>query len=877
MHDDSRITTFLFTDIEGSTRLWEQQPERMRPALAQHDALAREAVAAFRGQLVKSTGDGIHAAFADPADAIAAALHLQRALADPAATEGLALQVRCGLHCGRDERRDGDFFGTAVNRAARIMSAAHGGQVLLSQAVADKVREALPEGCALRDLGSVRLRDLAHPERVFQLLHAQLRADFPPLRSLERTPNNLPLALTTFVGRERELAAVGELLAKSRLVTVLGMGGLGKSRLSLEAAANAIDDFPDGVWLVELAALKDPGRVSEAVASVLGIKEQPGVSIAATVGAWARERKLLLVLDNCEHVAAACAAFARELLQTCAGLKILASSREPLQIPGEAALPLAPLAVPSARAALEAGALLQYDSVRLFVERAAMARPGFAIEPQNAPAITAICHRLDGIPLAIELAAARLRSMPVQTLAARINNRYRLLSSGDPTASPRQRTLRALIDWSYDLLDDHERALFRRLAVFAGSFDLQAAEAVSGAGGVDVLDVLAHLVNKSLVIMEGERYRMLETVREYAELRLRETDEAADALAAHARHFVAFAEKARTHLVGPDQADWLVRLDVEHDNVMAAHGRCDAIPGGVDLDLRLVRAMKMYWINRGLLTIAHGAALAALERSGEGGRSRLHCNGLFDAGQLSYFMGRYGEARRYLGRCGTLFREAGHTAAVAAVLQPLGMACLAEGDVAAAREFLQEALQMARAMASEREVAAALTALAQLERVTGSASAAQSLCREALAITQRMGDRESIAVGQLNLAMMAIDGGDRLMAARLLQEALAHIRETGSKAAGQCLLEVATALAALREDWLRAARLLGSAEARAAESGLHRDPADDAFLQPWVRQIRDRLPAAQFEAAMNAGGALDFEHALREADESLGAEPMACH
>jgi len=359
------VTTFLFTDIEGSSRLWEQDPERMRPALARHDALVRTAVEHNRGTVVKMSGDGVHAAFSDPLDAVCASLELQRALADSESTNGIAIHVRCGLHAGVTERRDNDFFGTAVNRAARIMSTAHGGQVLLSQAVAVLVDERLPPGVTLRDLGSLRLRDLASPEHVYQLVHPQLRQDFPALRSLEATPNNLPLQVTSFVGRERELAEVKKLLANSRLLTLLGVGGIGKTRLSLQVAADLMDDYPDGVWFVELAPLTDALLVPQAVASVLGVKEEAGRPVVEALIKYVKSRRQLLILHNREHLLDACAELVKQLLQAGPNLRILASSRENLRLAGESAYPVPALAVPDPYEKFIHTTLTQYEAARL--------------------------------------------------------------------------------------------------------------------------------------------------------------------------------------------------------------------------------------------------------------------------------------------------------------------------------------------------------------------------------------------------------------------------------------------------------------------------------------------------------------------------------
>ncbi|MGZ9086794.1 MAG: ATP-binding protein, partial [Rhodoplanes sp.] len=492
--------TFLFTDIEGSTRLWEQEPERMPPVMAHHDAVSKSAVERNRGTIVKMTGDGVHAAFDNPLDALIATLEIQQRLSVPGGADDMPLPLRCGLHAGIDERRDGDFYGRAVNRAARIMSAAHGGQMLLSKAVADQVSGMLPEGVSLRDLGHVRLRDLSSPEHIFQVLHTQLRADFPALRSLEGTPNNLTQQLNSFIGRERELADIKEMLASNRLVTLLGMGGIGKSRLSTQLAADVLDDFPDGVWFVELAALTDSASVPQAVASVLGVKEEAGRPVMDALIKYVRELQLLIILDNCEQVVHGCADLAKRLLQAGPRVKVLTSSRDYLQVAGETTYHVPTLSVPRDSISLEG--LEKHEGVRLFIDRAAASMRGFGLTEQNAAAVADICYCLDGIPLAIELAAARVRGLSVQAIAARLSDRFRLLVSGDRTVSPRQRTLRALIDWSYDLLPEQERALFQRLSVFAGGWTLEAAETVCADDDLarhDVLDLLTHLVEKSLV------------------------------------------------------------------------------------------------------------------------------------------------------------------------------------------------------------------------------------------------------------------------------------------------------------------------------------------------------------------------------------------
>ncbi|HEX8009450.1 MAG TPA: tetratricopeptide repeat protein [Casimicrobiaceae bacterium] len=870
MQAPSAVTTFLFTDIEGSSRLWEQEPERMGPALACHDAIVRAAVESHHGEVVKMSGDGVHAAFSDPLDAIRASLQLQLELAGPETTQGVALGVRCGMHAGVNERRDRDFFGTAVNRAARIMSAAHGGQVLVSQAVAVLVGERLPPGVALRDLGSVRLRDLSSPERVYQVVHPQLRQDFPALRSLETTPNNLPQQVTSFIDRERELAEVKQRLADARLLTLLGVGGIGKTRLSLQVAADSMDDYPDGVWLVELAPITDPGLVALAVASVVGVREEAGRPVIEALVKYVKDRRLLLILDNCEHLLEACAELAKQLLQAGPHLRILASSREHLRLAGEATFTVPALATPDPYEKFIHAALTQYAAARLFIDRAVAAQPAFEVSQQNAAAVAEVCQRLDGIPLAIELAASRARALSVETIAARLNDRFRLLTGGDRTALPRQQTLRALIDWSHDLLTERERTLFRRLAVFVGGWTLEAAEAIAPGGdieGADVLDLLTHLVEKSLVAIEAEggRYRLLDTVREYARERLGKSGEEEQVRDRHLGYYLGLAEKARPELFGGSQSTWLRRLDLERENLLSAHSWCDRTEAGAESGVRLVHAVKPYCFNRGLLGLGHRLTLEALAREGAQGRNQARCKILADAGQYCSFMGRYSEALRHLEEGLAIAREIGNTGMIARVLQPLGMASLGVGEAAAARGYLEEALVLARELGDKRELAGAINALAQLHRLEANLETAEPLYDQVVALARELGDREIIAVGLLNLAMVFLGRGAYERARTVLLEALTIAEEIGSRPAGQSVLDVCAGLAAIRREWERAARFYGVVQAQIGDTGIQRDPTDEAFLKPLIAQSRDTLGPSSFAGAEAAGRALGYDDAIAEA------------
>jgi len=865
MQATTGVVTFLFTDVEGSSRLWEQEPARMRSAMEHHDAIVKAAVAERRGKVVKMLGDGVHAAFDDPLNAMAAAIAIQQGLAE--ATGHLRLAVRAGLHAGVEQERDDDYFGRSVNRAARLMSVAHGGQILLSQAVAALVQQRLPPGVTLRDLGEVRLRDLASAERVFQVQHPALRADFPALRALTATPNNLPQPLTSFVGREREVEDVVRLVAKSRLVTLTGVGGIGKTRLSLQVAARLMDDFPDGVWLVELASLADARLVPEAVASVVGVKEEAGRPITEALARFVRDRQVLIVLDNCEHLLQACAELANTLLHAGPKAKVLASSREPLHLGGEVAFPVPPLPVPDPFRTFMHDTLEQYGAARLFVERAVAAQPAFAVSEENAAAIAGICHRLDGIPLALELAAARVRALSVEQIATRLTDRFRLLTGGDRTALPRQQTLRALIDWSYDLLSDEERVLFRRLAVFAGGFTLEAAEAVACASDLErsaILDLLAQLVEKSLVVIDRDsgRYRMLETVRQYAEQRLETSEEAASTRTRHLLHFVTLLESTLPRLFGPRQGMWLAELDLERENVLAAHAWSERADDGAALDLRLAHVMRQYLTNRGLMKLALQLTHEALARPGSERRDAARSRACFDAGWVCCGMGQYAAALAVLEEGLGIARETGDMERVARILQPLGFAALGQGNRGAARGYLEEAVVLAREQGDRREIAAAQNALAQFHRSGGDLALAQALYEQVLAITRELGDRESTGIAELNLAMVAVDRGDEAQARALLQDALSLGVETGSKPVGQSVIEVAAGLAAATHRWERGAFFFGIAEAQNTLTGMSRDPADEAFLAPLMAKARADLGADAFSAAERDGAALSWDDAI---------------
>jgi len=571
----SGTVSFLFTDLEVSTRLWEREPEAMRAALARHDRILRDAVERHDGQVVKGTGDGIHAVFATADSAVAAAVDAQVAMGAQSWELGEPPRVRMGIHTGVAELRDGDYFGSPVNRAARLMGLAHGGQILVSHAVEELVRDSLASEVDFLDLGEHALRDLERPERIFQVCHRGLVVEFAPLQTGALTRSRLPVALTSFVGRERELAGLVQRLGESRLVTVIGAGGVGKTRVALQTAAEIVPRFEDGVWCCELAAAEHGDAMTEVVATALGVRARPGVSVEDSVVETLRPKHLLVVLDNCEHLLRSVARLAGRLLRECPRVWILATSREGLGVAGEQLWPLASLAVPKPS---DLESVQACESVRLFEDRARAARPGFALGPSNEAAVAEICRRLDGIPLAIELAAARVAVMTPADIGGLLDERFRLLTGGRHSEVERHQTLRSTVDWSYSLLEENSRVVFDRLGVFTGSFDATAAQAVVAGGGIaewDVLDALGDLVAKSMVLADDSvdgpmRYRLLETLRAYARGRLEELGEIDEWRRRHARRYADWLEVAGPEMRGPNEIAARRKIGEAFDDLRAA-------------------------------------------------------------------------------------------------------------------------------------------------------------------------------------------------------------------------------------------------------------------------------------------------------------------
>ncbi|HEX2421370.1 MAG TPA: AAA family ATPase, partial [Acidimicrobiia bacterium] len=630
--------------------------------------------------------------------------------------------------------RDGDYFGPTPNRCARLLTLASGGQVLLTEATHGMVKDQPPSGVSFRDHGSHRLRDLSAAERVFAVVHRELDVSDHLLRPLDSHPNNLPSQVTSFVGRTEELEEAMKLSKGSRLLTVTGVGGSGKTRLALQVATSVCDDYRDGVWLVELAPVAEEEGVIRAMAATLGIGDQPGQSLAESVIDYVRSRQLLLILDNCEHLLDTVARIAQQLLAAAAALTILATSREMLGVSGEVPYQLRSMSFPGSGDPPEV--VSRFDAVRLFSARAEAVRPGFRISSENAQAVASLCARLDGMPLAIELAAARLRMLSPEQIASRLDDRFRLLTGGSRTALPRQQTLQAAIDWSYDLLSPHERVLFNRLAVFQGGFTLEAVEVVCGQPPLDpndVLDLLSHLVDKSLVVTtegpEGVRYRTLETLRQYGRERLAETGDVDSMREAHAGYFRALAETALPHLRGPDETIWLNRLEVDHDNLRQVL-RWSIDSNRADVAQGLAGTLYRFWMIRHHSEEGRDwlEQAVAMEPSGKVSWGRAHLG----AGTLASLHGDLEVARNRLEEAVAALREGDDQDLTLAAVHNLAMVALNLGDHDLGQQLVIEELSSATERGDYSSMAFASQELASLANAAGDVEAGRTRINEAV-------------------------------------------------------------------------------------------------------------------------------------------------
>ncbi len=783
----SGTVTFLFTDIEGSTRLLQQLGDQYAQVLSECRHLLRTAFQERGGHEIDARGEEFFVAFSRARDALATAVAAQRAVAAHPWPEGITVGIRMGLHTGEPLGAGTGYVGMDVHRAARICAAGYGGQILLTQPTRDLVVEDLPEGVHIRDLGEHRLKDLGRPHRLFQVVAPNLRADFPPLKSLDALPHNLPIHLTSFIGREREIAELKRLLSQSRLLTLTGLGGTGKTRLALQVAADVLLEYHDGVWFVDLAALSDPTLVPQSVASVLTVREQPGRPLESTLADHLQSRQVLLVVDNCEHLIRACATLADTLLRACPDLRICATSREALSVSGEVLYSVPPLSLPDAKQLLPE-VLPRFDATRLFIERAILSRPDFTVHSRNAHAVAEICRRLDGLPLAIELAAARVKVLSPEQIVSRLDDRFRLLTKGGRTTLPRHQTLQAAIDWSYDLLAEKEQMLLRRMSVFAGGFTLEALEAVCSGDFIEtheVLGLLAQLVDKSLVTADPQngsgRYRLLETVRQYGQEKLSKSGEVPERRRRHRDWFLDMAERLQDAIRGPEQDVWLNLLSAEHDNFRAALAWSSA-EYRAEEGLRLAVCLTSFWYVRGHSSEGRTWLDTTLSRSDRVPAS-LRAKGLYAAGLLATGQGAYTEARPLHEESLRIFRELGDRQGMAHALHGLGRVAEGQGDYVSARPLFEESLTIIRERGDRRGMAVAFIDLAWVAQEQGDYAAARSLAEESLAICRELGDTRLVGATLHVLSWVAKGEGDYAVAQSLLEESVAIFRKVGDQRA----------------------------------------------------------------------------------------------
>jgi len=907
--------TFLFTDIEGSTALLGRVGDGVYArVLADHHTLIRSSLAAYDGSEVDTQGDAFFAVFSSPRACVAAVLQMQQAFDAHAWPAGERVRVRMGIHCGEAARTATGLVGLGVHRAARVAAVAWGGQVLVSEAAAVLVRDGLPPGAALADLGVHQLKDLGRPERIFQLHVPVLPAEFPPLRSLGNPalPNNLPAQLSTFIGREPEVSEVRALVETCRLVTLTGAGGAGKTRLGLQVAAELLDGSGDGVWLAELAAVTDEGAVAAAICEALRLAVNPGRPVLDALLDALAPQDVLIVLDNCEHLIGGCAKTAEAVVRRCPRVHLLATSREPLGIGGETIYRVPSLSLPGPD---EAGPLApgSSDAVTLFAERARAHGVALAMDEQAGPLVVSLCRRLDGMPLAIELAAARLRSMSLSELHDRLDQRFRLLTGGSRTALERQQTLRAAVAWSYSLLTGAERVLLGCLSVFAASFDLAAVEAVCGSGDLDVLDVadlLGSLVDKSLVVAEPAggtlRYRLLETIRLYAAERLAEASggEAAAAVDAHCAHFLAVAEAAAPYLTGPEQGSWLARLDADQANLRRAAQHAAEDPDGTAVVLRLGVALDRYWLARCRWREAVGLLVPVLQRPEAGADPGLFAAALITATVAAKFIDAT-MARQFAEQAVQVARELGDDRLLIAALAELCSAHFFAGEPDKGLPFGQESVERARPLGDDVLLAASLLLYRQ---AIGLAQSGQ-LFGEAIACTERSGDHLTNSWLHNDAGYAALAAGD-FPAARAHLDAAAHAGQAigfentmvpenlalvlraegdpdGARSAFGAGLRISrrngdnsgmayailglACLAGDAGDWDRAAVLHGAAQAFLDRTGNPWQGLEARNRRDSLAQVRAHLGDEQLERAYAQGMALSLEKALHLALGKAGS------
>lgn len=873
----------------------------MASAVQRHDAILDGVFKARGGYIFKKVGDAFCVAFERASDAAHAAVEAQRSLRSEDFSAVNGLRVRIALHSGEAQEREDDYFGPAVNRIARLIDLAHGGQILVSGVCADLISNEVREQISLRDLGTHRLRDLAEPEHIFQLCAPDLPQDFDALRSTEVLPNNLPLQLTSFVGREGDLTTIKDQLKKSRLVTLVGSGGVGKTRLALQAGAGLLERFLDGVWLVELATISEAALIPHVLASALNVRDTTERPILDSVLTALAHKSTLIILDNCEHLIEEVARVADALLRSCPDVRILATSRQPIQIGGEWVYQVTPLPLQNA--------------IALFAERALASDNHFGLTPENEPIVADICNGLDGIALAIELAAARVKVLSPTTLRERLNERLRILTGGSRTDAPRHQTLRALIDWSYGLLNEREMTLFRRSAIFAGSFSLEGAAEVCSISD-DAIELVGSLVEKSLLTIErsetAQRYRLLQSTREYALEKCKESGEYDDVSSRHAHFYTSFAQNADDNFHKVPQADWFDRLRAERENLRGAlqwtlgEGHDPQLGGAIAgllerfwYETGLV-GEGSYWVERALhaigekaengiaarLWLARAMLLSAKERGEESCNAGEHACMLYEklgdkrgaayalriCGIVLRDLQRGSQAEQYLNRAVKLFEECHDAGGLGLALTTLSSVHAYRGDLETARKLCHRALETAAANHAEFAFTLGSLYLADFEFQAGNFDAALSYAENALSFSDRAKSARISANLRNNLAAYRIALNQHEQAAADARQALSMLRETQNSYDIGIAVQHLALIAALRGDVKRASRLTGYVDSYFKRSGIQREPTEKWCYDRIMSALHDRLAENNISLLMHEGAMLNERQAIDEALEI--SEPL---
>jgi predicted ATPase/class 3 adenylate cyclase len=864
--------TFLFTDIEGSTRLLQRLGDGYRGVQDRHTEILRRAIATGGGHEVRTEGDAVFAAFDSAAGSVRAAVAAQRELDGHPWPDGVELRVRAGLHTGEGVLGGDDYLGLDVNRAARIAAAAHGGQVLLSGSTHALVEHDLPAGVRLRDVGEHRLKDLAHPEHLYEIVIEGRASDFPPPRSLEARPHNLPIQLTSFVGRRREIADVTDRLRRTKLLTLSGPGGVGKTRLALQVAAEILLEFADGARFVDLSPVTDPALVPRAIAAALAIREDTERPVIQTLADHLSDKELLLVLDNFEQVVEA-AKDIGDLRAAAPRCTFLVTSRSPLQLSGEQEIPIEPLSLPDPGRAPDVASLRRAESVALFADRAALANPRLVLGESGTAIVGEICARLDGLPLAIELAASRVKLLSLEEIHERLGTRLPLLTTTARDQPERQRALRATIDWSYGLLAEPERELLARLSIFAGGATIESIDVVANPSdelGIGTLEGLSSLIDKSLVrrseLAGGSRFGMLETIREYAGERLADSGRADVLALRHAEYFADLSERAEPEFIGEDQTAWLDRFGREHENVRAALGWC-LRSGQAEPGLRIAAAIWRFWQQRGHLIEGRQWLADLLSLPAAAGPTMLRGRAAGAAGSLAYWQNDIPEAQRRYEESLTIARASGDAVAMFDASFNLAFLPWFRGDVDESWSLLQECMRAARELGDERRIAEAASGLAYAAFQRGDYEAALSLNEEAIALARKAGNRFMVAenvetVGQVHRML-----GNYEQSRAAYLEALELKHEAGNLPGILTTLFMLSALESGAGHHERAVRLFGAASVMQEEF---------AAAPPALTMDDPRAPARTaigdeaMSRALDEGRSMDPDAAVRYACEAEG-------